>query len=138
MSCHPGWKSAHHSKPKARPLTQTSQRAGLFITPARGGMTKQNERIMKQTKHVLSAVTKPCGGRFRVTILADGWVINRYITCLPVVYALVLNPTQAEGIAEMTAWVRFLRHAAVSYEKARNADPRALAKIARSKRPCKN
>jgi hypothetical protein len=88
---------------------------------------------MKQTKHVLSAITKPCGGRWRVTILANGWVIDTYITCLPVVYALVVNPTQAEGIAEMTAWVRFLRHAAVSYEKAQNADSRVLAKIARSK-----
>jgi hypothetical protein len=96
-------------------------------------MTKQNEHIMKQTKHVLSAVTKPWGGRFRVTILADGWVINRFITWMPALYALVLNPTQAEGIAEMTAWVRFLRRSAVNYEKAQNADPRALAEIVHSK-----
>jgi hypothetical protein len=90
---------------------------------------------MKQTKHVLTTVTKPCGGRFRVTILADDWVIDRYITCLPVVYALVLNPTQAEGIAKMTAWVRTLRRSAVALEKAQNADPRALAGFMRSEPP---
>jgi hypothetical protein len=98
-------------------------------------MTKQNKDIMKQTKHVLTTVTKPCGGRFRVTILADDWVIDRYITCLPVVYALVLNHTQAEGIAKMTAWVRFLRCNAVRFEKAQSADPRVLAKIVCSKPP---
>jgi hypothetical protein len=90
---------------------------------------------MKQTKHVLSVITKPCGGRFRVTILADNWPIDRYITCLPVVYALVLNHTQAEGIAKMTAWVQYLRHNAVTLEKAQNADPRALAGFMRSEPP---
>lgn len=98
-------------------------------------MTKQNEHNMKQTKHVLSAITKPCGGRFRVTILADGWAIDTYISCLPVVYALVVNPTQAEGIAKMTEWVRALRRSAVTFEKAQNADPRALVGFMRSEPP---
>src|ERR1039458_9199722 len=88
---------------------------------------------MKQTKHVLSAITKPCGGGWCGTILANGWVIDTYITCLPVVYALVVNPTQAEGIAEMTAWVRFLRYNAVRCEKALNADQRMLAEIVHNK-----
>jgi len=52
---------------------------------------------MTQTKHVLSAITKPCGGRFRLTILADGWVIDRYSTSLPVVYALIGNRTRRKG-----------------------------------------
>jgi hypothetical protein len=75
---------------------------------------------MIKTKHFLSAIAKPCGGRFRVTIRADGWAIDTYLTCWPVVYALVLNPTQAEGIAKLTVWVRSLR---------RQADPRVLAEF---------
>ena len=90
---------------------------------------------MTQTKHILSAIARPCGGRFRVTILADGWAIDAYITCWPVVYALVLNPTQAEGIAKMTAWVRAIRRNAVRFERAQNADPRALAELMASKPP---
>jgi hypothetical protein len=84
---------------------------------------------MTQTKHILSAIAKPYGGRFRVTIRADGWAIDTYLTCWPVVYALVLNPTQAEGIAKLTVWVRSLRRQAVRYEKAQNADPRVLAEF---------
>jgi len=84
---------------------------------------------MTQTKHILAAIARPCDGRFRVTIFADGWAIDTYLTCWPVVYALVLNPTQAEGIATMTAWVRSLRRQAVRYEKAQNAEPRVLAEI---------
>lgn len=90
---------------------------------------------MTQTKHVLSAVARPCGGRFRVTILADGWAIDTYITCWPVVYALIVNPTQAEGVAKMTEWLRALRRSAVRFEKAQNADPRALAGFSCSKPP---
>ena len=90
---------------------------------------------MTQTKHILSAMAKPFGGRFRVTVLADGWAIDAYITCWPVVYALIVNPTQAEGIAKMTEWVRALRRNAVRFEKAQNAAPRALAELMPSKPP---
>jgi len=71
-----------------------------------------------------------------VTILADGWAIDTYITRWPVVYALVLNPTQADGVARLTESVRVLRFTAARFDRAQNGDRVALYKLWPNKATC--
>jgi hypothetical protein len=87
------------------------------------------------TIHTYSATAKPCGARFRLTILADGRIIDKYYTSWPVVYVLICGRTQAEGIAQLRGWVKTLRRAAAKFERAQTSDPDKLFKFWRDYSP---